>query len=298
MPAPTRLLPRRTLPLLALGGAVLLAGCAGTSEPAGTAADHGLPNRATVGLEHMHGLAVDPTDGELYAASHYGVFRLPGEGPAERIANRHQDTMGFTIADDGTFLGSGHPDRSVDPDLPLLLGLISSDDRAETWQAVSLQGEADFHALRAVGDNVYGYDATGGTLMASTDRGRTWQSRSRTPLLDLAIDPADPDVVIATTESGPAISQDQGRTFSPLKGAPQLVVLSWTGEDLYGVDAEGQVHLSRTSGATWQPRGDLGALPQALHASDDGELFAAVDDAVLESSDDGASWSIRYREPV
>ena len=126
---------------------------------------------------HVHGLGVNPADGTLYVAGHYGVFRIE-DGAPERVADRWQDTMAFTIAGPDTFLASGHPD--LREDLPPHLGLIESTDAAQTWQHQSLQGEADFHALEVVGDRIYGYDATSGRLMTTTDR-TTWETIATGP---------------------------------------------------------------------------------------------------------------------
>jgi hypothetical protein len=41
-----------------------------------------------------------------------------GERTAERLGDRYQDTMGFTIVGPNRFLGSGHPD--LRDDLPPL----------------------------------------------------------------------------------------------------------------------------------------------------------------------------------
>ncbi|MEX2658296.1 MAG: hypothetical protein WD232_01265, partial [Acidimicrobiales bacterium] len=32
------------------------------------------------GVSHVHGLGVNPGDGDLYAATHHGVFRIPDDG--------------------------------------------------------------------------------------------------------------------------------------------------------------------------------------------------------------------------
>lgn len=76
------------------------------------------PTAQDPGIEHVHGLAVDPADGVLYAATHYGVFRMPADTIPIRVADRYQDTMGFTVIGPNSFLGSGHPDVLADPDLP------------------------------------------------------------------------------------------------------------------------------------------------------------------------------------
>lgn len=158
----------------------------------------------------MHGLGVDPADGALYAATHFGLFRLPADGPeATRVANRYQDTMGFTVVGPNSFLGSGHPDSRED--LPPRLGLIESTDGGESWQPLSLAGEADFHTLHAAHGNVYGYEAGSGEFMVSDDRVE-WETRSRLAMRDFAVSPTDPDTLLATTERGLARSTDGGRT--------------------------------------------------------------------------------------
>jgi hypothetical protein len=75
------------------------------------------------------------------------IFRAAKEQRrAVRVADRYQDTMRFTVAGPDRFLGSGHPDFQKDPDLPPLLGLIKSEDAGQTWEPVSMLGEADFHS--------------------------------------------------------------------------------------------------------------------------------------------------------
>lgn len=274
-----------------LAAALVLAGCsAGTADPSGT-------QGPDPGVAHVHGLGVDPADGVLYAATHFGLFALPDDGPATRVADRFQDTMGFTVTGPGSFLGSGHPDSEKDPELPPRLGLIRSTNAGESWDTVSLGGEADFHALRSAHGNVYGWDAGTGRLMVSADDGRTWDTRGTLGLRDLAVSPDDPQVLLATTEAGTARSEDGGRTFTPVDGAPALVVLAWERTDrLYGVDPAGTVHASPDGGATWQERGTLGGPPEALTAHGEDLYAAATGVGVLASSDGGRTWTVRYRD--
>ena len=165
------------------------------------------------GVVHIHGLGINPSDGALYAATHTGLF-VVRDGTATRVTDRYQDTMGFTVAGPNHFLGSGHPDirdkHLYDPSRRPLLGLIESRDSGRTWQPLSLLGAADFHALRMAHGRVYGYDATGQRLMATSDR-RRWQVRSNVALVHFAVSPADPSVVVAATERGLVLSTDGGR---------------------------------------------------------------------------------------
>jgi hypothetical protein len=65
--------------------------------------------------------------------------------------------------------------RRARRNLPSLLGVIESIDSGESWEPISLLGEADFHVLRFAGERVYGYDASNDRLLVSADRGRTWK---------------------------------------------------------------------------------------------------------------------------
>ena len=253
------------------------------------------------GLEHVHGLGVDPADGVLYAATHYGLWRIPEQGEETRVADRYQDTMGFTVVGPGTFLGSGHPDFQMDPDLPTRLGLIRSADAGQTWDSVSLSGEADFHVLRAAHGKVYGWDSATGRVMVSADDGGSWETRSVMALRDLVVSPDDPETLLATTVSGVMRSTDGGRTWAQSAGVPVLTVLAWSArEALYGVAPDGVVQYSGDGGETWARRGAVNGEPEALALTVDGgsqRLYVAVAKQGIVSSDDGgATFTVRYAE--
>ena len=274
---------------------VTQSGGSATQEPGGLP-----PLGVETGVVHVHGLGIDPSDGVLYAATHSGLFRVPEEGRATRVANRAQDTMGFSIVGPGRFIGSGHPDFREDDVRPPLLGLIESDDGGETWDRVSLHGKADFHALHAAHGQVYGYDSTSQTFMVTKDR-KDWDRRSRLPMADFAVDPVDPNVVLATTQQGLVRSADGGRTWTAVPGAPLLVVLSWAPQGhVYGVTPDGAVRRSADGGATWSERERIGSEPEAITVDGrDGEerLYVATGDrGILVSTDEGRTFTTRYSE--
>lgn len=261
------------------------------------APDDGALDPDVLGMEHVHGLGVNPDDGLLYAATHVGVFAVGDDGTARRVGNA-QDTMGFTVTGPDTFLGSGHPDFSQD-DEPLL-GLIESTDAGRTWKPLSLRGEADFHALRAAHGKVWGYDSTSGTLMSTADR-QAWQELSRLPLRDFAVSPAEPAVLLATAEQGPVRSTDGGRTWQPVGAAPPLVVLAWPRQDvLYGAASDGGVHLSTDGGATWTRQGDADGPPEAIASTEAQPLnvhVAVARRGIVTSDDGGRTFTELYRQP-
>lgn len=272
--------------LLGLGALLLVAVAAGCgndndAREATTASD----------VEHVHGLGIDPADGTLYAATHYGLFRIPETGDAERVGESQQDIMGFTVIGAGHFLGSGHPDPRDDR-LPPLLGLIETTDAGREWEPVSLLGDADFHALDARHGLVYGYDATTARFMVSSDR-VAWDTRSSPPgLISLAVDPTDADRLVATTTAGVIASTDGGRTWDAAV-SPPLVFVSWADDGtLAGAAPNGAVHVRSDGGAAWTAGGILPGSPEALLAVDRQTLVAAVsEDGIYRSDDGGATWS-------
>ncbi len=245
------------------------------------------------GVSHIHGLGINPANGDLYAATHLGVFRITEHGDATRIADRYQDTMGFTVAGPNHFIASGHPD--LREDLPPLLGLLESKDGAESWDKKSLLGEADFHALRYSHRRIYGYDSTSAAFMVSLD-GRRWEERSSTTLGDFVVSPEDPDLVVATTPEGLEQSTDGGRTWKETDGPQQPVLLAWERlDEMWIVDFAGRVHASDDGGKSWESRGRLLQRPEAFLAAED-RLYLAVDGGIYESTDGGREWELFFRE--
>lgn len=285
--------PTRTI-LAALTATIVLAGCGNDrdgSDRASTSAG------SDPGQVHIHGLGVNPKDGALFIATHTGLFRSGSdERTSERVGDRRQDTMGFTVVGPDRFLGSGHPD--LRDDLPPFLGLIESRDAGKTWTPVSLLGERDFHVLEAAGARIYGYGSDFRTrkssLLVSDDGGRTWEERTPPePLVALAIDPADPDRVVASGQRRLHVSSDAGRTWRPTDGDPALLAWLRSGA-LLAVDLSGVVLRSDDVGETWRRVGSIGGEPASLEAGGPGELYVALHDGTVKRSvDAGVSWSVR-----
>ncbi len=249
------------------------------------------------GPVHVHGLGVNPADGALYIATHTGLYRS-GEGDSKsvRVGDSKQDTMGFSVIGPDRFVGSGHPDFRTD--LPPLLGLIESTDKGQSWEPISLLGDADFHVLRAVGERVYGYDASNDRLLVSADAGRTWEEVERpAPLLDLAADPeADLHLVAAgASDLGQGLyeSRDGGRSWESVGQLAGL--LAWpTPDRLFVVDLGGNVFVSANGGRKLEHRGIVGGQPAALVGESADELFVALHDGTIKHSKDGGrTWTVR-----
>lgn len=282
---------------LAIATLVVFAGCSDEESDSGAAGSSGAPTSEDPGPVHVHGLGIDPADDALFIASHTGLFKLPqGSQEPERIADRYQDTMAFTILGPRRFLGSGHPDGRED--LPPFLGLIESQNAGETWEEVSLMGEVDFHLLAAAGERIYGFgsewEGEESLFLASEDGGQSWHERPvPAPLIGLALSSDEPRALIASSPSGLLSSRDGGASWRSLGGPPGL--LTWPAADeLYLAGADGTVSRSTDEGRNWKPVGDLPDAPSAF-ASVEGRLLAATHSGeILESSDGGSSWEARF----
>ncbi|WP_407835865.1 F510_1955 family glycosylhydrolase [Streptomyces sp. DSM 116496] len=288
----TTCVPVLRLVAAALAASAVLTACSTADNTPAPAAGDPDP-----GTGHLHGLGVDPADGSLYAAGHLGVFRLSGTS-AVRIADRYQDTMGFTVTGPRTFLASGHPSPADPAATSPYLGLIRSTDAGITWTTLSAGGEADFHSLQQAGATLYGYDSRTFQVWASTDGGRTWDRRAKLPADDLAAHADAPDDLWAAGPEGLMHSTDGGRTFQPVTGASRLVAVERPESGrLVALDTDGAL-LASGDGNTWTEQGQLpnAAKPSVLTAASPTHLLAAdTNDTVYESKDGGRSWTVVHR---
>jgi hypothetical protein len=290
---------RRTFVLPVLVGVVAIIGAALWFVARDESNDDPVSDGADPGVAHVHGLGINPADGALIVATHYGSFRIPaGSEEAVRLGGSFQDTMGFTVAGPDHFLGSGHPDvQGIRSGQPTRLGLIESTDGGLTWTGLSLGGEVDFHGLAVAHDRVYGWDSGTGRFMVSDNR-VDWDTRSTVDLYAFAVDVDHPDHVIGAGADGLLDSTDGGRTWRNI-GGPQLAALSWeAAAGLWGVDPGGAVW--HRDGGEWQRVGALPGEPQAILATADALYAAAHDDdgvtGIYRSTDDGRTWDLRYRD--
>ena len=246
------------------------------------------------GLRHVHALGANPSDGALFVAAHTGVYRI-GDGRApKRVSDRFQDTMGFAVVGADRLLGSGH--RDLRRKAPSRLGLIKSDDGGRRWTPVSLAGRADFHVLRARGEEVVGYDATSGHVLTSRDGGTHWRRyRFDGPLVDLVIAPAPSRTLLATAPAQLLLSRDGGRSWGSVSETTGL--LAWPRRrQLYLLASDGRLWLSPDVGRRWRARSEIGGRPAALAAYGDGRIYAALrNGSIKQSTDGGHSWRLLAR---
>lgn len=280
------------LGVAAVAVVALLVGCSSTSDTgtAGVESATGTSQEGAAGqptsLIHVHGIARHPRTGELLVATHHGLFhRVDGKfvrkGPAI-------DLMGFTIGKDGTLYASGHPAPGTD--LPQPVGLITSQDTGRTWQVASRGGRSDFHALTAGPTGVIGFD---GALRHTQDT-KTWTTRDiPSPPRVLAASPRS-GRVLATTEAGLLISQDDGATWASLAPPETAVLAAWADEDTIVVSSPaGRIATSDDAGRTWRrhPKsiGAAEALWAGRTAEGQLEIIASVEGRVISTTDAGTT---------
>lgn len=250
--------------------------------------DDGNGTGAAATMEHIHGIGIDPGDGAVYAGTHHGLFRI-ADGRATRVADRVQDYMGFTVAGPGRFLASGHPGPGQDG--PSSVGLIESTDAGQTWETLSLSGEADFHALEYRHGRVYGLNSMTGQLLVSTDK-QFWEALSTAEIADFAVSPEDPELLVATTQEGLTRSADGGATFEVVEAAPVMVFVSWAEDGtLAGVTPGGVVYTAQDPAGEWAEQAALEGWPEALTIESANEIYAATNGTVVASTDGGAAFS-------
>ncbi|MBN4926708.1 exo-alpha-sialidase [Hoyosella rhizosphaerae] len=238
---------------------------------------------------HIHALATNANDDSLYIASHFGVFRYDG-GTPRLHSDVEYDFMSLANAGPDHFYASGHPSPD-DLSQPINLGLIESTDGAQTWSAVSLAGEADFHALAVRHGTIYGFDSVSGTIMRSEDA-TDWEQLATLEARHIAIDPVDPNHILVTAQTGLHRSIDGGSTFAVVENAPAIAHVDWLdATTLIGIDISGTVVRSSRTAQHWDIVSDLGAVPHALTIDPAGDIYVATESTIARSADGGETFT-------
>jgi photosystem II stability/assembly factor-like uncharacterized protein len=214
-----------------------------------------------------------------------------------------------------------------------------SDDAGETWKEVAdFTAEGALLVMRVISHGPDVYAATfapclhGGRLYKSRDAGESWTDITGTlpkGILDIAVDPADPNVIYVTTNVNSAYrSTDGGETWLHMDGFPDIgaydievhpldsSILYTSGRggslpawftEISGDHPEGVqfsqtagVYRSLDSGQTWTQI--LETRPSCrvirIHPENPDLLFAAdLGDGLLVSRDGGEMWTEENQGP-
>lgn len=194
---------------------------------------------------------------------------------------------------DGVALAVGHDDW-----------IVRSEDNGQTWKEVNFNTDVDqagplFGVAGPYNGKVFAFGAFG-TLLVSSDLGKTWQPRKSDVLGDKhlygMIDGGS--ALLLVGEQGQMLkSADGGETWQALPqiykgsffGALELADKSWLA---YGM--RGHVFVSKDSGASWKESvtpAPLSMFGGAVAA--DGKIYlAGAQRTVLVSADNGAHFSV------
>ena len=263
--------------------AVVLSG-GGSKQPATT-----LSSTGRVGGD-FHSLVVDPTSpGRLFVGGHEVVSTSSNGGRTwTRVASLdNADAMGWSFTNDAVYV-SGHP------------GIRGSNDGAATFaEANDGLPDTDVHAFGAGASTQYAAGPSNGAI-ASTDGGRTWQTRTNDAGQAffgriLAGPDDDQHLVAADARSGAVESTDGGRTWRGMGGPSSAVWVSRNATTLYVSGPVGAASRA-DAGKTWT-RLDLpgGASLVEASPSDPSLLYTGIHDGevvqVMVSRDGGAHWA-------
>lgn len=264
---------------LVVGPFLLISACSATDD-----ADD------PVRFEHIHGLDINPADDRLYVATHTGTYRLEDDGVPTRMGGHRDDFMGFRVVGPNQFIASGHPATS---DRPNPMGFIQSQDGGKTWEARSLEGRSDLHAIDAhAAGTITAIDSTRNAVIQSDDQGRTWRdSWRRTHLIDIAAMPRSPRAFVATRTDGVLTIVDGARE-RVVDDAPALTYVDGTTDGtLAALDTEGRVWVSLDAHG-WAPAGgSVKGVPAAISVRAS-TWYAATSQGIYSSTDRGGSWQL------
>ena len=252
----------------ALAASIALAGCT-TPAPPTTGNDH------ATSIDHVHAIVPDPNGDGFLLGAHDGIYTATLDGQVGgRVSDSDFDAMGLT-AIGNALIASGHPGRTTAPELGSPnLGIIRSEDSAQSWTPVSFTGEKDFHVLAANPDGtLYGSASDSIELLRSDDIGQTWSPVGEVTAVSLVVDATGR--LIAATPDGLQVSADEGATFTTLNDAPLLYILAASPDSkrLVGVGNGGQIWTIAGSTAEWVPAGTTHGSAQAITITNEGDIL-------------------------
>lgn len=186
--------------------------------------------QAIIELRHAHGIGYSADGSQILIPNHYGIA-VYSEGRWSKVAGPAHDYMGFVVTRDFIF-SSGHLAGSRGVANPL--GLMRSGDGGQSWTALGLQGQVEFHLVAAsyLTNALYLYNAEPNAVMPRTgiyrmvgDRLIGWRTAAGRGLPGkigmLAVHPTEAATIAAATTAGLFLSRDGGDQFEPIAAGPR-----------------------------------------------------------------------------
>lgn len=196
------------------------------------------PAWAIVELRHAHGIGYSADGSRIFVPNHHGIA-VYSEGRWSKIAGSVHDYMGFVVTRQFVF-SSGHLAGSRGRANPL--GLMRSGDGGQSWTALALAGEAEFHLVAAgyLSNTVYVYSPEPNSAMPRPGLYRLmmgkrlvgWRAAAARGLAGdvgmLTAHPSEPATLAAATTAGLYLSRDGGDEFHPIDTASRATAARFT----------------------------------------------------------------------
>lgn len=276
--------------LAAAGVAGLLAVAILVSRGGGDAGTTAAEPASLPQTDDYHSLLVSPTDPDrLVLGTHQGLFESRDGGLSwQQAALVGQDAMNLARAKDQTLWAAGHNvlarsgdggsswqdvtpaglpgfdvhGFAVDPDSSRTLfaaiagkGLYRSDDGGRSFSLASSEVGAGVMALAVTPEGrLLAGDMQRQALLASDDGGRNWTELSAGSVMGLAVNPSDPQRILASG-TGVLLSTDGGRTWRETLALPEgSGPIAWARSSplvAYVVGFDRSLRKTSDGGETW-----------------------------------------------
>lgn len=193
--------------------------------------------QAIIELRHAHGIGYSADGSQILIPNHFGIA-VYTEGRWSKVAGPAHDYMGFVVTRDFIFT-SGHVAGSRGVANPL--GLMRSGDGGQSWTALGLQGQVEFHLVAAgyLSNALYVYNAEPNPVMPRAgiyrmmgDRLVGWRGAAGRGLQGevgmLTAHPTESATVAAATTAGLFLSRDGGDEFKPIETGSRATAARFT----------------------------------------------------------------------
>lgn len=249
-------------------------------------------------ITHGHGLSVDVSDqNTLYIATHHGLLVLKDEKDLYQVGSSKDDYMGFSPHpnDPKIFFSSGHPASGGN------IGFQKSEDGGFKWKKVSngLDGPVDFHAMAVSPVNpnlIYGWYK--GEIQRSNNGGKNWEAfPNNFPVINLAADPKDENVLYAASPQGLFVSKNKGEGWiNLLDGFVSTIAINpQDSQELISYSEKQQLAKSSDGGQTWEKisadfSGETPLFISFSRPSPETIYFLTEKNSLYKSADNGITW--------